>query len=141
MNVKTKIVVVALVFAVTLGNCSPANANAKPLLPRVDGQFDFGVTVQTSPVVIFGNRIPFYFKTKKKMNASCSIYRWEADSAWTHTYIGSSRLVKGKGKGSVTWEWDSQEVNPILNLQVFCKSGNLFGAGYKAVTGAWGTDQ
>ena len=74
------------------------------------------------------------------MSGSCSIYRWEQDSAWTRTKIGNATLKKGKGSGSVTWEWDSQAANPIMNLEVYCKVGSLYGAGYQVVTGEWGHD-
>jgi hypothetical protein len=105
-----------------------------------DGQFDFSIKVKTSPWVTYGVKTPYVFSTASKMSGSCSIYRWEQDSAWTRTRIGSATLKKGSGKGSVTWEWDSQSANPVMNLEVYCKVGNLYGAGYQVVTGEWGHD-
>jgi hypothetical protein len=117
-------------------------ASAYQVLPpyQKSGQFDFNITVHTIPWVTYGVKTPFFITTSKKMNASCSVYRWEGDSAWTHTYVGALNLKNGYGKSSVTWEWDSSSTNPKMNLQVFCKSGKLYGAGFKLVTGQWGHD-
>jgi hypothetical protein len=140
MKVNVRHLAITSLIAMVLSTSMACPATAASMFHATNGVWDFSIKVRSSPVVIYGTRIPFFFSTKKPLSGSCSIYRWEADSAWTHTYIGRTKLIKGKGKGYVTWEWDSQEVNPILNLQVFCKSRGFYGSGYKVVTGAWGTD-
>ena len=136
----TTLTAAALVGTSFFGVTAAGATSPRVPILQTEGQFDFRITVKTSPRVTYGQKVRYTFKTVKKTSGSCSIYRWESDSAWTHTYIGTAKLVKGSGSGFVTWEWDSYAVEPILNLQVFCKVGSTYGAGYQAVTGYWGHD-
>jgi len=139
-KIKIKFMTVCTITLLASMNVAGASAVTLPHSHMADGQFDFSIKVKTSPWVTYGVRTPYFFSTASKMSGSCSIYRWEQDSAWTRTKIGNATLKKGKGSGSVTWEWDSQAANPIMNLEVYCKVGSLYGAGYQVVTGEWGHD-